>query len=432
MSLLSGPRARGAVIGAASLIAMSVATAMETPASTVPSTVPATSASGPIPGLRLIDLSVGILAVGGGSTADDAGISTLQLGAHDPAKRGFTLQQVELSASGAVDPWFIVESHIIFVEDAVELEEAFATTSSLPYGLQAKGGLFFTEFGRNNPSHPHSWNWVDQPLINSRIFGGDGSRSVGVRLGWLVPTPWYSQFQISVQNADNPTQVSFLGFIDEDDDTVTIGGRPVVPSGGVHALGDLVYTVRWEHGGEVGDTALKAGSSAMFGPNASGSGGTTRIYGVDLAAKWVPPGGRRGYPFVLIEVEGILRDYHADDGVAADTTPIAADDLRDQGFYAQVFWGFSAGWAVGLRVERASGSGDDVDPANGAVVDRNRDPFRSDRTRLAPVLEWRFSHFARLRLQYDYDRAKHLADDDAHSVWLGGEWLIGAHPAHGF
>jgi hypothetical protein len=41
------------------------------------------------------------------------------------------------------------------------------------------------------------------------------------------------------------------------------------------------------------------------------------------------------------------------------------------------------------------------------------------------------SEFSRLRLQYNIDDADHL-DEVAHSVWLGLEVLIGAHPAHSF
>ena len=40
------------------------------------------------------------------------------------------------------------------------------------------------------------------------------------------------------------------------------------------------------------------------------------------------------------------------------------------------------------------------------------------------------SEYARIRLQYNYDHAEHLRGNDAHTVWLGLEVSIGAHPAH--
>jgi hypothetical protein len=64
-----------------------------------------------------------------------------------PASGASPLQQAELSLAGAVDPYFVGEAHAVFTTDHVELEEAFFTTSSAPYGLQLEGGYFFTEFG---------------------------------------------------------------------------------------------------------------------------------------------------------------------------------------------------------------------------------------------------------------------------------------------
>ena len=41
------------------------------------------------------------------------------------------------------------------------------------------------------------------------------------------------------------------------------------------------------------------------------------------------------------------------------------------------------------------------------------------------------TEFSRLRLQYNYDLARHLpGDDEAHSIWCGVEFLFGVHPAH--
>ncbi|HWR21429.1 MAG TPA: hypothetical protein VN444_06165, partial [Verrucomicrobiae bacterium] len=145
---------------------------------------------------RLIDISLDALFAAGTSTKREDSIRRLQGGDHDPRKRGFTVQQVELSLTGAVDPYLTGEAHIIYLidpevgETRVELEEAFLTTQALPYGLQLKAGHFFTEFGLINPVHPHAWDWLDQPIINTRLFGPDGLRQTGVRLGWLTPLPW--------------------------------------------------------------------------------------------------------------------------------------------------------------------------------------------------------------------------------------------------
>ena len=121
------------------------------------------------------------------------------------------------------------------------------------------------------------------------------------------------------------------------------------------------------------------------------------------------------------------RDYEADavhgDPGADPDLELAGETLEDWGFYAQWLWGFRHPWAAGARYEYASGSGE-------SVGGRDADPFRDDRGRIAPLLVWHPTEYSRLRLQYNYDEADHLAGGDAHSVWLGLEFLYGSHPAH--
>jgi hypothetical protein len=118
------------------------------------------------------------------------------------------------------------------------------------------------------------------------------------------------------------------------------------------------------------------------------------------------------------------RDYQAAavvDSAGIDTLPKTT--LHDWGFYLQGLYGFRYGWASGLRYEYASGSGQ-------SVGGREADPFRDNRQRLSPLVVWHPTEFARFRLQYNFDDARHLPDGDAHAVWLGAEILYGAHPAH--
>ncbi len=384
---------------------------------------------------RLIDISLDALFAAGTSTERDSSIQNLEGGDHDPRKRGFTVQQTELSFSGAVDPYLTGEAHIIYLidpaigETRVELEEAFLTTQALPYGLQLKGGFYFTEFGLINPVHPHAWHWLDQPVINTRLFGPDGLRQAGVRLGWLTPLPWFSELYVGVQNANGETASSFLAneeFFGER----PIGGRPFVERD-VISLKDLLYSVRWENFWNLSDElGAKLGFSGLFGPNATGPEGDTRIYGADLKLRWRPANNFRGWPFLLWESEVMARDYTADrffdDSDPDKIINLPRETLRDWGLYTQALYGFSYGWAAGLRYEYASGSGASVLTFNG----RDADPFRDDRHRISPLLVWHPSEFSRIRLQYNYDRADHLENKDAHSVWLGVEFLYGAHPAH--
>ena len=440
---------------------------------------------------RLIDISFNGLFYAGGSSERDEAISTLQGGAHDANQRGFTLGQGEISFSGAVDPFFTAETHLITAitpddgETIVELEEAFAQTTALPYGLQLELGHFYTEFGQINPQHPHEWDWIDQPVVNSRMFGGDGMRQTGFRASWLTPTPWYSQLQFGMQNADGVNMASFLGgrvgshghgggedihdedihdedIHDEDihdeggdheehgghdDDEMAdhddegddeehghgiegegIAGRPIIDQD-VRGFGDFAYLARWENSFNFTDEITGViGFSGMYGPNSTGRDGSTWLYGIDMKFRWVPNDSFRQYPFLTWQTEIIRRDYHmaritqeTEDG---DLASLPGRTLNDWGMYTQLLYGFYVNWSVGLRYEYAGGSGD-------SVGGRRNDPFRDDRHRVSPLLTYRPTEFSRIRLQYNFDTATHLSND-AHTIWMGYEWLFGAHPAHGF
>lgn len=355
------------------------------------------------------------LFAAGGSSVDNAALEGLQAGAHDPNRNGFTVQNVELTLGGTVDPYLDAQASLIFQIDAggatkVELEEAFFTTRGLPAGLQVKGGQYFTEFGRHNPQHPHSWAFVDQPLILSRLFGGDGLRSQGARVSWLTPAPWYSELSFGAQNPNGETATSFLYEEGEEIGGYTLQDRDA------RTLGDLLYSARWLNGLDLSDTvSMNLGFSGLWGPNASGMTTDTAIYGADLYLKWQPAQSQRGSPFVSWHTELLNRRYETN-----DTT------LKDWGGFTQALWGFKPGWVAGLRLEYAEGSG------GAETYDISADALRANRTRLSPNLTWHPTEYSKLRLQYNRDWAEHLPEKDAHALWLQMEFSLGAHAAHTF
>ena len=385
--------------------------------------------------VRFIDLSLDALFAVGTSTERDESLESLQGGGHDPRKRGFTVQNVELSFMGAVDPYFTGEAHIVYFIDPIEgesvfeLEEALVRTQSLPWGLQVEAGQFFTEFGRLNPQHPHQWEWQDQPVINTRLFGADGLRNPGVRIGWLSPLPWYSEIHAGIQNANGETAYSFLASDDALEER-PIGGRPFVDRD-VRSLADLLYLLRWDNGVDLTEElSARGGVSGAVGPNATGNDGQTVIYGADAVFKWRRLSSDKGWPFAIFQTEVMRRHYDADAAVDAGDPLDPADDivfddetLRDWGLYTQVLWGFQRPWALGIRYDYARGE-------NGEGT--SSDPFRDERHRVSPLVVYFPSEFSRLRLQYNYDHATHLASNEAHSVWFGVEFLFGAHAAHAF
>ncbi|HEV8613278.1 MAG TPA: hypothetical protein VGQ73_07190, partial [Gemmatimonadales bacterium] len=301
-------------------------------------------------------------------------------------------------------------------ETDVELEEAYFQTTSLPRNLQLKGGQFFTEFGRQNPQHPHAWSFVDQPLVLNRVFGSDGLRSQGARLSWLVPTSWYTEAMVSVLNSAGGTTSSFRS----DESAEIHGGVPVTRA--VRRFQDLLIVPRLTTSVDLtGTQTFLVGASAAFGPNSSGSDASTQVYGADLYWKWKSARASAGFPFVSWQAEALVRRYDAAERVSAvdPVVTLPAERLTDRGIYAQLLWGIKPRIVAGLRGDLVGGSK--------AAFDSE---LRADRYRLSPNLTWYPTEFSKVRLQYNYDHRKGVGID--HSLWLQFEFILGAHAAHKF
>ncbi len=407
-----------------------------------PGAVPAQQQDlGSVGKLKLLDISFDAMFAVGSSTESDESLQTLEAGHHDPRKRGFTVQNVELALSGAVDPDFRANAYLTWGIDPltndteVEMEEAYFTTTALPYGLELEGGFFFTEFGHNNPRHPHQWEWLDAPVINTRLFGQDGMRGGGARLGWLTPLPWFTEVNVGVQNANGDTMASFLASQTYYDDH-GIAGREYMQRD-VTSFDDMVWLGRIDTSWDFDDnTTVAIGASALYGPNATGPSGDTEIYGTDVVLRWTNGQGGRQAKELKWVTEFMYRRFAADPFTdeSDPTSPVyvPGEVLGDWGFYTQAYYHFAEEWSGGLRFDWARSSGQDYDSTSQTLVSTNSDPFRDNRLRISPLLTWQATHFSRVRLQYNYDHADHLQSGDASSVWLGVEVAIGAHAAHKF
>ncbi len=369
---------------------------------------------------NFLNLSFDGLFAAGWSTEPD--VEALQLGGHDPHQRGFTVQNLEATLQGQVDPYFRGQASIVLQldpagETGVEAEEAYLETMALPGNFQIRAGHYFTEFGRLNPTHPHTWDFVDQPIVNGRFFGGDGLRNPGARLSWLAPTPFYSELFLSVQNSQGETAESFRSDHEEE----LFLGRPAVETR-VKGFGDLLYAPRYAVSLDLNDqNTIVLGASGAFGPNASGKSTDTQIYGADLFYKWRPRTQSKGWPFVSWQTEWMYRRYEAGAFTGdADNPAQSAETLRDWGLYSQISYGFRRGWVASLR-------GDYFTSEDAAL---GPDAAREERWRISPAVTFFPTEYSKVRLQYNFDDRRDAGAD--HSIWLQFEFLLGAHAAHKF
>jgi hypothetical protein len=325
----------------------------------------------------------------------------LQAGAHDPTVTGFNLQALELAASAAVDPYLRFNGNLVFGLSGVELEEAYGTTLDLPWRLQARFGQFLHRFGRINPTHPHTWDFADQPFALSRAFGGDGGRGLGVELSWLSPLPWYVELVGSAQNAwGAETARSFLG-----DNSRTI-----------RALDDFLYVTALKQFFALSDDwSLFWGLSSATGPNPSGRRNYTDVFGTDLYVKFRPI-TEQSFTIVSLQTEWLYRRRQ-----------VPADLLQDISGYAQIFWRFAQRWGAAARYEYGSPVWNlerrvGHDPLEPAIV--------ANRHRTSGNVTYWPTEFSRFRVQISRD-----SPGSSPGVWaafLAAELVTGAHGAHTF
>ena len=319
----------------------------------------------------------------------------MQTGAHDPNSTGFNLQQLELHIESAVDPYFEMQTNIVFAQFGVEVEEAYARSLSLPGRMQIRAGQFLAPLGRLNPTHPHSWKFADQPLVNGKFLGSEGLRGLGIEASWLLPTPWYAELTSAVQmGRDACCARSFWG-------------GDALP---VKSPLDLVAIARLAQFFPVdNDWSVMWGLSAVLGPNSSGVGNRTEIYGSDLFVRFRP----------IADPQRRSLSWHTEWLFRARQTP--GDSLQDQGWMTSLVWQYALRWEVGARAERVTGvANDPLDPQ-----------WTGDRGRYTG--QWTFypSHFSRFRLQASVDTPS-WREDPVIAVFVAGEVLIGAHGAHKF
>lgn len=370
---------------------------------------------------------VGMFAAGY-SSVKDRFTERLQAGGHDPRRRGFNLQQIEIGFSGALEPYVSLDAFVVFTLEGVELEEASFKTLSLPAGLQIEGGYMYSEFGIINTQHPHEWDFLDHPVVNARLLGGDNNRGLGLRLGWLMPLPWFSEVHVGMQMANDESMVSFLG------EGHAHGGEATEESPGgfarverdTESFYEFLYLLRWHNRVACGEFRFDVGASGLFGPNATGDTGKTWLAGGDIALRWRPIRGEE-HAFLLVQGEVLYRYFQANEGLLEgdpadplDVVRLEPTVLGDWGGYVYALVTPLTKWSFGLRFEFADAFREGEEP-------RVSDSARDRRVRLSPIIEWRPCKFARLRLQYNFDHVQHLRESTAHGVWLGVEIALGTH-----
>ncbi len=295
---------------------------------------------------------------------------------HDPARTGFTFQELELGLQAVIDPYFRYDVFLSFHEEGVELEEAYFTTLWGPRGLQFKGGKMLLPFGRQNPKHLEQWAFADNMLVNKYLLGPEGLGELGLEMSYLFPTPFFMQIQGTFTNGSNDTSFGGTG------------------------KGDFLYQGRYSTSVDITeDLTMLLGFSGAFGTNSSGSGNRTEIYGGDFLLKW-KPSARSSLTW---QTEYIFRRMQ-----------LPGDNQSDGGLYSYIDYQFLKRWHAGLR-------GDLMGIPEGLILAEYR---------ITPAITFDPTEFSRIRLQYEYDKIRGISGSSA--AILEFEFSMGPHGGHPF
>jgi hypothetical protein len=322
-----------------------------------------------------------------------------------PLREGFNLREAEIGFFAPVDPYFNLYVTLPVTENGIELEEAYFVTTSLPAGLQFKGGKFKSGFGRFNAVHPHAWDFVDAPLPYKIFFGGEGEGLIekGAQLTYLPNLPIYMILGVEVLQGDNDTLFG-----------PDAGSGPHAYTGFVKSSLDFGGSHSILFGGSVVGGKTKTTS---FAPDTELQGDTV-LYGLEFTYKWRPS---RWRSFIL-QSEYLYRHQTGD---LTDTVALTTDSLkRDQdGFYVQALYQINR-WRIGVRFDRMAIFQDEVVRA-GEKINYSGQPYRA-----TGALEFNPTEFSRIRLQYNYDKSN--PNKENQEVFLQFLIAVGAHGAHAY
>src|SRR4051812_46959778 len=256
---------------------------------------------------------------------------------------GATVQEVELALSAIVDPYFKGEVYLTIPNlEGIEVEEAFATTTSLPWNLQIKAGSFRSAFGRQNGQHLHVQDFTRRPLINAAFLGADGLRGPGVQVSWLAPLPFFLTLYGEALSIREDAAVVQPGEIGAPAGSFGADGarRPVLAT---EAKAFFPFGDEWSVYGGLSFASGKSPGLALPQENVvvtAGAGRESQLFGADLYVKWKPANVAQGYASLALQAEAIFRHFGAGDGLS---------DEWDGGAYAQAVMQVARRWFIGLR-----------------------------------------------------------------------------------
>jgi hypothetical protein len=291
------------------------------------------------------------------------------------------MHEVEVSFQAAIDPYARADFFVSIGQDgSVNVEEGFATFTTLPLGLLVKVGKFHGAFGKVNQMHSHVMPWTDRPLMTGNLVGGeDGITDAGFSVSRLIPN-----------------RVMFLEATAEFDRGESAIFHAPTPS-------DLTYVGRLRGYRDVSEAAnIDLGGSFAYGHNGVSADSTTQLIGFDATFRYRPLR------------TGLYKKFIARTEMVWSRRSELAGQPQSFGTYVSGEYQFTRRWYAGARFDYAN---------------RATDPTLTDKGGSLILTFWP-SEFSQIRGQLR--RTQYAEGTTANQFLFQFLFSIGAHGAHTF
>ena len=301
------------------------------------------------------------------------------------------MHESEVGFQAIIDPYARGDFFISFGEEGVNLEEGYITFTALPAGVVAKVGKMRSVFGKVNLMHNHVLPWIDRPIVNTNLVGGeDGIDDAGVSIERILPAPKGIFLEATGQVFRGDSADVFKASQKSDVSTVAHlrGYKDITESTNL----DIGLSYARGHN-DAGTNLVTPLSSTDF---------LTQLYGVDATLRWKPL--RRSI-------------YHSFVGRSEFIWSQRQEPLREQrafGFYTSADYQLKRRWFLGGRYDWS---------------DRSRFANVTDKGSSVVLTYWP-SEFSQIRGQYRF--TNYAENIKANELLMQVIFSLGAHGAHPF
>lgn len=197
----------------------------------------------------------------------------------DPDRNRLQLGEFEIGLQQRIYPGIRFDAFLAAgAEEGFSLsaEEAYATFSQ--FGHLPLGGILGKKrlnFGKQNPVHPHSRLFADQPPALAYLVGPEALSGNGASVNYTLPSKdLFANLELGLFNTD-PAE-----------DGAELGAGPTFYPIGLGARGNTPFARLWLSKGSPTSGEIELGGSAAWGHDQNGD--TVRLTGMDLTVRKFP------------------------------------------------------------------------------------------------------------------------------------------------